>query len=567
MTSCTIPPVTGHPGRLLSLLLALLLMPAPALPDDRISDTLHARITDIRDGRVVAIDQTTFTPDTVLPALYAQRDYAPVWSNPASVQQLISAIEHIDADGLDPADYNLATLKLLLERNNETGDTNPERTANLDLLLTDSLIRLGYHLAFGKVDPATLDSNWDMARHREDFDALLQQSNAIEQGRIDALLQSLRPQSSIYHRLQGALATYRRYAQLGGWQALADGPALQSGMTDARVPALRARLAATDDLASDDLDLPLFDAALEAGVRQFQHRHGLESDGVVGQKTLAELNVPVEARIAQIRANLERARWMLHDLPDTYVMADIAGFTVRLYRDDRVAWETRAVVGKQQRMSPLFRSTLTYLDLNPTWTVPPTVLEEDLLPELRRNPQHLAEKGMQVIDYQGNPVDADSIDWRRYTGHSFPWLIRQQPGPKNALGRIKFMFPNRHSVYLHDTPSKALFARAERAFSSGCIRIENPYELAELLLKGNGWDRGRLMHAVDSLQTRSVTLQQPVAILLTYWTAAVNDDGTILFNRDIYARDPPVIRGLAEPFRFRERELVRPAREMTASLH
>jgi len=563
MKTCTTQPVSGRCGRL--LLAALLLIPGLAAPDTKVSDTLRARVADIRDGLDVAINETPIASGIVLPALYAKRGYTPVWTNPISVQQLISAIEKVDRDGLDPADYNLTTLRLLLERNNETGGADPEYTANLDLLLTDSLIRLGYDLSFGKVDPGELDSSWNMTRYIEDPDMLLQKDDAIEKGRVDALLRSLTPQSFTYQRLKQALAAYRRYQQLGGWQPVPEGPALRTGLSDARVPALRARLIATRDLATQDMSLPTFDDAVEAGVKHFQRRHGLEADGVAGKQTLAELNVTVEARIKQIRANLERARWMLHDLPDTFVMVDIAGFNVRLFRDGEVAWETRAVVGQPYRMSPEVRSTLTYLDLNPTWTVPPTVLDKDVLPELRQDPGYLAEKDMQVIDYHGNPVDAGGIDWKRYNGYSFPWLIRQNPGPKNALGRIKFMFPNRHSVYLHDTPVKALFAKPERAFSSGCIRIEHPYELAELLLQGNaGWDRRRLDQAIDSLQTRTVSLKQPVTILLMYWTVTVDDDGTIRFNRDIYRRDPPIIRGLDAPPGFRERERIHGPQEMTA---
>lgn len=568
MTTCMSPTGSGRTGRRLSLLPALLLAGGMAAAGTEISDTIHARVADIRSGEHVAIDRTVIASAIVLPALYAKRDYTPVWSNPASVQQLLDAIEHSDEHGLDPADYNLPTLRLLLERNNETGLANPERTAHLDLLLTDSLIRLGYHLAFGKVDPEALDAGWNMTRYIDDLGALLQKDAAIEQGRVDELLQSLAPQSRIYTRLKQALATYRTYDQLGGWAPVPAGETLRTGMSDARVVSLRARLIATRDLATQDMNLPTFDDAVEAAVQRFQRRHGLEPDGAVGEKTLAALNVPVRERIAQLRANLERARWMLHGLPDTWLMADIAGFSVRLYRDDAIAWETRAVVGKQDRMSPVLRSTLTYLDLNPTWTVPPTVLDEDLLPELRRNPGQLAEKNMQVIDYAGNPVDASTIDWRRYSGRTFPWLIRQRPGPKNALGRIKFMFPNSHSVYLHDTPSKTLFRRPERAFSSGCIRVEQPYELAEQLLAGTpGWDGDRLRRAVDSLQTRSVSLREPVTILLTYWTAFVEEDGTVRFSRDIYERDPAIIRGLAEPFRFREREIIRAPQEMTAALH
>jgi len=566
MTSCTTQPTPGRRGLLAPLLVTLLLaVPTPAAPETQVSATLHARVADIREGTTVAINASTIASDVVLPALYARRNYTPVWSNPAAVQQLISAIEHSDRDGLDPADYNLATLERLLERNNETGDSDPEHTANLDLLLTDSLIRLGYHLSVGKVDPEELDSDWTMARHIGDLEALLQKDDAIEHGRVEALLQSLPPRAAAYPRLKQALATYRLYRQLGGWQSVPAGPALKVGMSGPRVLALRARLVATHDLTTQDMFLPSFDDAVEAGVKYFQRRHGLAADGIVGRKTLAELNVPVEIRIAQIRANLERARWILRDLPDTYLMVDIAGFNVRLVRHDAVVWETRAVVGQPYRMSPEFRSTLTYLDLNPTWTVPPTVLEEDLLPELRRDPGVLSRKDMVVVDYQGNPVDASRIDWRRYSGRSFPWLIRQQPGPKNALGRIKFMFPNRHSVYLHDTPGKSLFAKPARAFSSGCIRIERPYELAELLLRGNaGWDRTRLQQAIDSLQTRTISLQQPITILLAYWTVSVDDDGTIRFSRDIYQRDPPIIRGLSEPFRFHEREHFHGTPAMTA---
>jgi murein L,D-transpeptidase YcbB/YkuD len=310
-----------------------------------------------------------------------------------------------------------------------------------------------------------------------------------------------------------------------------------------------------------------YDDALAEGVERFQRRHGLEADGVVGPRTLRELNVPVEVRINQIRANLERTRWVMHDLPETFIMVDIAGFNVRMFRNREVIWETRAVVGQPYRMSPIFRSTLTYLDINPTWTVPPIVLEEDLLPELRIDPTHLDKKGMQVIDYDGNPVDPESIDWSRYTGKSFPWLIRQQPGPNNALGRIKFMFPNPHSVYLHDTPSKSLFREPERAFSSGCIRIEHPLELAELLLDSNiGWDRGSLVQAVNSQDTRTISLAEPVTIILMYWTVAVDEDTTVSFNRDIYQRDPLIIQGLGEPFSFRDSEIIRTHGEMAARI-
>jgi murein L,D-transpeptidase YcbB/YkuD len=558
--------IFSFPASLLALL-ALLVPVISVATGNPVSDSIHSRVAAIQNGQRVHIHDTTLASTIVLPALYARRDYTPVWSNPVSVRQLIGAIENIVTEGLNPADYNLATLSLLLEQNSKTGLTNPKRSADLDLLLTDSLIRLGYHLAFGKVDPEVLDSNWNMTRYIEDLDALLTLGDSIESGQVDELLQSLKPQSIKYERLKTALASYRHYQQLGGWEPVPQGGSLKPGMVDSRVPALRARLIATGDLSTRDMYFTTYDDALARGVERFQRRHGLEADGMVGPKTLLELNVPVEARIDQIRANLERARWVMHDLPDTFIMVDIAGFNVRLFRDREIIWETRAVVGQPYRMSPIFRSTLTYLDLNPTWTVPPVVLKEDLLPELRKDPTYLEQKDMQVIDYQGDPVEIESIEWTRYSADNFPWLIRQQPGPKNALGRIKFMFPNPHSVYLHDTPSKSLFNEPERAFSSGCIRIEHPFELAELLLEGNvGWDRGSLIQAVDSLDTRSISLAEPITIILMYWTVAVDENGAVSFNRDIYQRDPPIIQGLGKPFRFRDREIIRTHGEM-AALH
>ncbi len=553
------------PGSLL-LVLVLMLPVTPATAARPVSDFIQAGVSAIRDGRSVHIHGSTLASSIVLPALYERRAYLPIWSNPTSVRQLIDAISAIGEDGLDPADYHLATLRLLLERDTDARPRDLQRQADLDLLLTDSLIRLGYHLSFGKVDPQALDSNWNMTRYIEDLDALLERSGTIDNGRVDELLDSLKPRYVQYQRLKAALARYRRYQQMGGWEPIPNGPVLKPGMVDARVPTLRARLAMTGDLPLQDLYFTTYDDSVAGGVRRFQARHGLETDGVTGNMTLHELNVPVEMRIDQIRANLERARWVMRDLPDSFLMVDIAGFNVRLFRNSEVVWEARAVVGKPYRMSPIFRSTLTYLDVNPSWTVPPIVLEEDLLPQLRNDPSILEQKGMRVIDYDGNPVAIEGIEWDRYTGKSFPWLIRQPPGPRNALGRIKFMFPNPHSVYLHDTPDKALFRETERAFSSGCIRIERPFELAGLLLERNpDRDRADLALALDTLETRSISLAEPVTIILMYWTVSVGDDGTVSFKRDIYQRDPAIIRGLYRPFRFRDGEIIREDREMTAS--
>jgi len=541
---------------LLLWLSPLILSAAPEkTPQQAIAAAVHA----LGNGGTVTIEGEPLASRVVLPTLYEVNNDAPLWSNPRAVNQLLGAIRTIDREGLLPADYHLTALVTLQQRLVAGEDAaSPQLAADFDLLLTDALVRLSYHLAFGKVDPEALDPDWNLRRQLEQPDTVSRLDDAIRNGHIDALLASAAPTLPSYERLIAALQQYRRIATQGGWRSVPVGPSLKPGMTDARIVALRHRLAASGDLSGEKTDSPDFDSPLEAAVRHFQGRHGLTVDGVAGKATLAAMNVPVEQRIDQIRANLERARWVLHDLPSEFVLVDIAGFNVRFYRDKRMIWETRAVVGRPARMTPVFKSRITYFEVNPTWTVPPTILKEDVLPAVRHNPRYLQEKNMRVIDRQGHAVDPAGIDWSRYSRGGFPYTIRQEPGPENALGRIKFMFPNTHAVYLHDTPSKQLFNRTERTFSSGCIRIENPYRFAELLLDGDpDWNRERVIEAVDSLKTRSIRLRKPVEVILLYWTVDVDKNGDVLFKQDIYNRDPPIIKALGKNFSFRKAPVIK----------
>jgi murein L,D-transpeptidase YcbB/YkuD len=317
-------------------------------------------------------------------------------------------------------------------------------------------------------------------------------------------------------------------------------------MSDERVPALAARLAVTGDLPpgeAADATATLYGDMLAAGVRRFQARHGLAADGVVGAATLAALNVPVAARIEHLRANLERARWVLYDPESEFLVVNIAGFQLYLVRRGEVVFRTRVQVGRPYRQTPIFKAEMTYVVVNPTWTVPPTIFRNDIVPELRRDIGYLAARNIDVFDSAGAAVDPAAVDW---SGRSLPYRLVQQPGPNNALGRIKFMFPNEHAVYLHDTPSRDLFDRDSRAFSSGCIRVEDPFELAELLLGRS--ERGRLDAAVASGRTQTIFLPKPTTIMLLYWTAEVDAAGRIAFFPDVYERDAAVIAALAEPF-------------------
>lgn len=533
------------------LLVFLLSLALAGQADETVSNGIRLHVERIAAGEQLELAGSPIASVIVLPALYRKYAYQPIWRNPESRQQLVAAIEAIQLEGLNPADYHSTAIRQLQQA--QAAQFDQIREAELDILLTDSLVRLGYHLLIGKVDPEALDSHWNMNRSLPGLDPVLALSDAIDSGRVQQLIDSFRPQAPAYRNLMTALARYRDIQAQGGWPRIPDGDALKPGMSDARVVTLRKRLHSSADMPATDPQSIVFDSGVEAGVRHFQQRHGLEDDGVVGKGTLAALNVPVEDRIDQIRVNLERARWILHELPSEFVVADIAGFYVTYFRNGEVIWKGRAQVGKPYRKTPVFRDRIRYLEFNPTWTVPPTILRKDVLPAIKRNPGYLASKNMRVLDPQGNPVDAASLDWSQYPGKSFPYLIRQEPGPNNALGRVKFMFPNKHLVYLHDTPSKDLFERSGRAFSSGCIRIENPFDFAERLLENTpGWDRERIMRELDKAQTSRVNLAEPVTVMLLYWTVAVDASGTVNFKPDIYQRDAAVLEELNGKFEFRQ---------------
>jgi murein L,D-transpeptidase YcbB/YkuD len=418
------------------------------------------------------------------------------------------------------------------------------------------VIRVGYHLRFGKVDPIALDSNWNLSRVLVNQDPVMTLQAAIDAPSMRDFAAQVLPRNRLYGRLKTALAEYRAIAAAGGWPKVPDGETLRPGMSDSRVAALERRLAMTGDLqgvsaatAPDETaDAPRetpYDGEVVPAVRRFQERHGLAADGVVGRTTLAALNVPVEQRIEQIRASLERARWVLADLGEEFIVVNIAGFHLYLVRGGNIAWDTRVVVGRPYRRTPVFKAEMTYLVLNPTWTVPPTILREDILPAQRRDAGYLAGRNIDVIDGGGRSVDPSTIDWRGQ--RTFPYRFVQRPGPTNSLGQVKFMFPNDHAVYLHDTPSRELFERASRPFSSGCIRVEDPLMLARLLLEP-AWDAGRIDATLATGRTETVFLPKPVDVLLLYWTAEVDEQGRIVFWPDIYERDPGVIAELETPF-------------------
>jgi len=529
--------------------------PARELMRQRIEQLLRDPEATVHGDRIAALE--------LISEFYERRDFGLAWTgHPERVTALMGMIDAAEEDGLNPRDYHQQALGAALAAvpaGGEGGD--PQARVDLDLLLTDALVRLGYHMRYGKVDPVALDPDWNF-RREDDEDPVAILEAAFMAVDLRDFVRSETPQLPYYHRLKGALARYRALQAAGGWPRIPAGPTLRVGMSDGRIPALRARLAASGDLASTQGPADGgFDPALEQAVRRFQRRHRLDADGVVGRQTLAAMNVPVGRRIDQIRVNMERARWVSRDLPEEYLLVDIAGLTARLVRAGRTLWESRAQVGRAYRRTPVFRDQITYIVLNPTWTVPPTILAQDILPRVRKDPDYLDRMRIRVLDRKGRVVDPHSVDWKRLSARGFPYVLRQDPGPNNALGRIKFMFPNPHLVYLHDTPHKALFERSKRTFSSGCIRVERPFVLAELLLDDpKRWSRDQILEAIEGGRTQTVRLPRPVDILLLYWTVEVSPDGVVEFRPDVYGRDARVLTALDGPFPGGAAQALKPVR-------
>jgi murein L,D-transpeptidase YcbB/YkuD len=483
--------------------------------------------------------------------LYSRREFRPAWSDPQIAAQLHRALADSRDDGLDPSDYYLGELTAVAAKLPTLTDAD-ELHAQYDLLNTEALLRLVYHLSFGKVDPRSFDSRWNYGRSVEDSGLAGEIESALGAPDIYERVAALKPTHNLYGLLRQELRRYRAIEAAGGWSPIPAGASLRPGAADARIPALRKRLETTGDLdAALASDSTLYDAELEASVKGFQERSGLAPDGLLGARTLEELNVPVSERIRQLRINLDRGRVLLHDLPHEFVVVNVAAYLIYFMRGREIVWQARAQVGKPYRETPIFRSEITYLVWNPTWTVPPTIIAHDILPEARRDPESIARRGLNVLDPNGVEVDPASVDWARFrTGH-IPYTLRQDPGPGNALGRVKFMFPNQYSVYLHDTPSQRLFDAPDRTFSSGCVRVERALELAKLLLNDPArWDDAAVGAVLNSRKTRNVTLQQKMPVLLAYWTAWANPDG-IHFRRDIYGQDAKWGLALDEDFTVR----------------
>jgi murein L,D-transpeptidase YcbB/YkuD len=549
--------------RLLTTIVFFSFLAAPAAegsttpPDEPISRKLQARIAAAQTANRLVCAGELVCGIAELPRFYAQRNYRPAWIKTddgafALADEMVQQIEDARYDGLPPQLYHLDSMRSLLQtaKQQATAGRLPDADvhADLEFLLTDAFLMLGSHLRAGRVNPETLENEW-LVHIDSQGDLARVLDHAIESRRIGEAFDGFRPPHPEYAALRKALKRYRTRGEAADWPRLPEKASWERGQSGAVADLLRERLRLSGDLpqtpegAGADADVELFE-----GLRRFQERHGLEADGRMGPQTLQALNVSAEERARQVELNLERWRWLPHDLGTRHIRVNVPQFDLAVIEDGQEVLHMRVVVGRHYRRTPVFSSLLDCVVFNPDWNIPTRIAVEDILPKARRDPSYLRREKIRVFeswDRSAAELDPDRIDWTAVAGQGFRYKFKKDPGSHNDLGRIKFTFPNKFSVYLHDTPSKRLFDRSMRGFSSGCIRIEKPTDLAEYALSDSpGWSRDAVIAAVDSGTNRTVRLPHKIPLHLIYMTAGVDSAGRLRFWPDIYQRDSRLDRAL-----------------------
>ena len=480
--------------------------------------------------------------DKSLSDIYHSNGLQPFWIENGKPSQrakdIISVLEDAGSHGLVPDDYYVDWI-------NEYKDgKDVADLVRLDVLLSMGMMHYVADQREGRIKPREIDPVLFESASDEEVDWIALRDAAFGASDMKNFLEQQAPPFPQYHKLQEKMAEYRALAASGGWPSIADGETLKPGMDGPRIKAVRNRLAKTGDLASGNVDSSSFDAGLEEAVKHFQKRHNLQADGVIGKQTLAAMNVTVEARINQINVNMERYRWLKRDITGRLVAVNIASFEAFAGVPGKFDIQMPVVVGKLRHKTPVFSDTIKYIVFNPYWTLTPNIARNETLPKLKKDPLYLQKNDMKIFqgwESDSKELDATKIDWSKVTKKEMnQYKIRQEPGPKNALGTLKLVFPNKYDVYLHDTPSHGLFKREKRAFSHGCIRMDRPAEMAAWVLGGEekGWSIERINEIVNSRQRKVVVLEKPLPIQILYRTTYVDSENkTIHFFEDIYGRD------------------------------
>ncbi len=539
-------------GRLEARLKAVANLGRPDLSRDEVEQALARQL---RVAPVPSVDGGTlshpiFPTRETLTEFYANNGQRLAWCDDSgrilpSTTTLLDALRRAGEHGLDPEDYALSRLDLLGAQIGKPplDDAAVARLADFDLLMTAAFFRYASDLSTGRVHPDEVRNDWHT--NLPDLDPLTKLDRALLGDNLPQLLETLPPPHPGYARLREALGELRKVEAAGGWPAIPAGAKLEPGARGPRVLLLRQRLsehAGKTDFATGEMAASgdQFDEALAEALRRFQERHGIGPDGKLDAITLAELNVSVERRIRQVELNLERWRWIPRRLGDPHVFVNIPGFDLELVRGGVSVWHTRIVVGKAFTPTPVFSDRIVAVVVNPPWNVPKSIALGEYLPELLKDPKAFKRRGLRLLEgpeEDAREVDPTSVEWRALDEGRFPYRLRQDPGPDNALGRLKFHLTNDFHIYLHDTPTRGLFGQSDRDLSHGCIRVEKPLDLARQLLGDSSQDL--LSEALDQTEERHLSVKPPVPIHILYLTAWVDEAGALRFSPDVYEFDGP----------------------------
>ncbi|MEW6143729.1 MAG: L,D-transpeptidase family protein [Thermodesulfobacteriota bacterium] len=527
---------------------------SPQSPETLLSLTsgiIRQKVDNPEAPKSIVIDNESVKFYGSLPALYRSLSYQPVWVGDdgpkPQCSDMVEAIQDSYREGLNPDKYNIKQIDHTLSRIKAVSGSGklptPELLAELDILLSNSFLKYASDLLYGQISPEQINLELVFGEKPVDLNGLL--VTAVNENKIDETLNGLLPDYPVYGRLKTALVEYREYEAAGGWKPVPGGQKLRKGARGERVTALKERLVVTGELDGQALGSDVFDQTLEEAVRKYQETNGLYVDGVVGDSTLESLNVPASERVNQIELTLERWRILPKSLGQKFVLVNIANYHLYAVENNKDSINMRIVVGKPKWNTPIFSEQMTHIVLNPYWNIPPSIFRDDIAPMIKSDPDYMANRNIQAVGLEME--ETESADETVIASAKEEYLskvltgnyrLRQNPGPSNPLGRVKFLFPNKHSVYLHDTPNRGYFQRAQRNFSHGCIRVEKPIELAEFVLASDpGWTDETLRSAINRGSTRTVDLPVPVTVYIMYFTAWANEDGSVSFHKDIYGLD------------------------------
>ena len=495
-------------------------------------------------GLSYEIDNENLLCGKELNLFYGNRNYDPAWSIRNSLSNngfdLLNYIRQVGQQGLQPDDYHLYLIESYFKKILTSTTTDTTGLMKLDVLLTDAFLLLGSHLYYGKVDPEKEGANWKMKRKDPELRLDLKLEEALLENEVDNELNMLAPKYRSYWRMKEELAFFLKLDEQS-WPVIQSDKPVKPGDSSQIVPKIRERLIKLRYGLSDTVST-IIDNELEEQLKMFQNDWGLNADGVLGKTTLEYLNCMPLKLMGQLKVNMERFRWLPSQMTEKHIIVNIANFKLDLIVGADTLISMRAVVGTETKRTPVFNESMTYIVFSPAWTVPNTILKEEVIPQLLKGPGYLIKKNMKLFRNDGTELAYSDVDWSKISESNFPYMVRQGPGPGNALGRVKFMFPNDYNVYIHDTPSRSFFARDARAVSHGCIRVEDPFDLAVLLLSDEPeWSPDNIRTAMQQTKEQTVVLKVPVDVMVVYLTAWTDGKDRIQFRNDVYNNDEKVL--------------------------